>query len=480
MPETRRRTSLASRISLVTMLVAAVAVVVAGVVSGVLLRSSAQAQGLRALRDEADLLAAALQTPSGADRARVPVTLARTLQSQHIDVLLVDADGTVTGAAGRTLGRSIDNRDVATLKAGSDVSATRTIAGNRVFVEGRVRSGGGAVVLIERVSAARASEGFTRLRLIVALAIGLAVAAVAGALLARRLARPLQRAAFAAHRLSTGARDVRLEPEGPAEVADVAEALNALGRALAVSEGRQREFLLSVSHELRTPLTAVKGYAEALSDGVVPPESVGATGQVLAAESGRLERLVCDLLDLARLGADDFRIDVTTFDVSELVRQAGVVWADRCERAGVRFAVEVPPGPGVVIQSDPGRLRQILDGLAENALRVTPSGQPIVFALAVEPPGGAGTDHVVVQVRDGGPGLTDDDCRVAFDRSVLYERYRGVRRVGTGVGLALVAGLAARLGGSAEAGRAAEGGACFTIRLPAYRPATHEAPAPRR
>src|SRR6185437_3578593 len=108
---------------------------------------------------------------------------------------------------------------------------------------------------------ARASEGITRLRLIVALAIGLAVAAAAGVLLARRLARPLQRAASAAHRLSTGARDVRLDPEGPAEVADVADALNALSAALAVSEGRQREFLLSVSHELRTPLTAVKGYA---------------------------------------------------------------------------------------------------------------------------------------------------------------------------------------------------------------------------
>jgi two-component system sensor histidine kinase BaeS len=463
MPEPGRRSSLASRVSLVTMLVAVVAVVVAGVVSGVLLRSSAQAQGLRTLRNEADLLAAALQTPSGTDRARVPTNLARALQSQHIDVVLVDADGTVTGAEGRTLARSIDKRDLATLAAGSDVSSTRTIAGNRVFVEGRVRNSGGAVVLIQRISAARASEGITRLRLIVALAIGLAVAAAAGVLLARRLARPLQRAASAAHRLSTGARDVRLDPEGPAEVADVADALNALSAALAVSEGRQREFLLSVSHELRTPLTAVKGYAEALSDGVVPPESVAATGQVLAAESGRLERLVCDLLDLARLGADDFRIDVTSVDVSELVRQAGVVWAGRCERAGVRFAVEVPSGPGVLIETDPGRLRQIVDGLAENALRVTPSGRPIVFGLGVE--GG----DVVLQVRDGGPGLTDDDCRVAFDRSVLYERYRGVRRVGTGVGLALVAGLAARLGGSAHAGRAPEGGACFTIRLPGPR-----------
>ena len=73
---------------------------------------------------------------------------------------------------------------------------------------------------------------------------------------------------------------------------------------------------------------------------------------------------------------------------------------------------------------------------------------------------------VALQVRDGGPGLTPQDCAVAFERSALYQRYRGVRRVGTGLGLALVYGLATRLGGTAQAGRAPEGGACFTVRIP--------------
>ena len=72
----------------------------------------------------------------------------------------------------------------------------------------------------------------------------------------------------------------------------------------------------------------------------------------------------------------------------------------------------------------------------------------------------------MLQVRDGGPGLTAEDCAVAFEPSALHDRYRGTRRVGTGIGLALVGGLAARLGGTAEAGRAPEGGAAFTIRLP--------------
>ena len=456
-----RRRGLASRIAAVTVLAALVAVVVAGIVSGVLLRSSAQAEGRRVLRIDANLVATSTDaTVERTDQQRVPAAMVKALAAQQVVVVVVDPSGALHGPEGRVLTTNpLTSHDVDVLRAGSGVSATRTIDGARAYVEGQPLAGGGGVVLLQKVSAARSTEGLTRLRLAAALAVGLLAAAAAGLLLARRLARPLQRAAAAAHRLSTGARDVRLEPEGPAEVAEVADALNVLGAALAVSEGRQREFLLSVSHELRTPLTAVKGYAEALADGVVPPDAVATTGQVLVAESDRLERLVSDLLDLARLGAQDFRIDLQSVDLTELLRQAGVVWADRCAREGVLFGTELPAGEPIVVSSDPARLRQVVDGLAENALRVTPSGRPIVFALT------SGTHEVAIEVRDGGPGLTPDDCAVAFDRSVLYERYRGVRRVGTGVGLALVAGLVNRLGGTAEAGRALEGGASFTIRL---------------
>ncbi len=112
------------------------------------------------------------------------------------------------------------------------------------------------------------------------------------------------------------------------------------------------------------------------------------------------------------------------------------------------------------MRADPGRLRQALDGLVENALRVTPQGRPVV--LAARPQDG----YAVVEVRDGGPGLTDDDLGVAFDQGALYERYRGVREVGTGLGLAIVARITQRHGGSVTAGHAPEGGACFQMRLP--------------
>jgi two-component system OmpR family sensor kinase len=251
-----------------------------------------------------------------------------------------------------------------------------------------------------------------------------------------------------------------VEPEGPVEIADIADSLNRLNAALVVSEGRQREFLLSVSHELRTPLTAVKGYAEALSDGVIADDDVPRTGGIVAAEAARLDRLVTDLLDLARLGAVDFHVSPVEVDLVEIAEDAGDVWVDRATPEAVRMIVELPHEP-VVVHTDPIRVRQIIDNLAENALRVSPPDSVIVLAVRREGPWG------VVEVRDSGPGLTGDDISVAFEPGVLHERYRGVRPVGTGLGLALVGKLAEGLGGSAEAGRAPEGGARFTVRIPA-------------
>jgi two-component system sensor histidine kinase BaeS len=252
-----------------------------------------------------------------------------------------------------------------------------------------------------------------------------------------------------------------VRPEGPGEVADIADALNRLATALAVSEGRQREFLLSVSHELRTPITTVRGYAEALADGLVPTQDVPRTGAVMAAEAERLDRLVSDLLDLARLRADDFVIECIDVDLAAMLRDASEVWRDRCGRADVRLEVDAP-AERLIVRADPMRLRQVLDNLAENALRVTPAGGVIVMAGARD----SDVRWGVIEVRDSGPGISIEDRDVAFEPGILHERYRGLRPVGTGLGLALVGRLATGMGGWASAGDAPEGGACFRVGVP--------------
>ncbi len=455
----RPRSTLALRIALLTCAIAVITAVIAG---GLAVRLMGQANE-RSARQTLSRLADAAQDT--ADSATFPqngqARATRTLRALKIEFATISASGRVVADTPVALD-AVDRAEIDELLGGASLSLRRTVHGTSVLIEGR-GTRGGAVVLVQRRADALAVGQQALRRVLLALLVAVAIAVLVGLAVAWRLARPLRRTADAARALASGRRDVSVRPEGPAEVANVADAMNMLTGALTHSEARQREFLMSISHDLRTPLTAISGYAESLADGVVPPEQAQRVGEIMLGESQRLARLVADLLDLARLDAQEFRVDLAVIDVAETVEAAGAVWASRCAAEGVRFAVERHAAPALAT-ADPSRLRQALDGLLENALRVTPSGAPIVLAVRHERDT-YGRVLVVAEVRDGGPGLSDADLAVAFDRSALYDRYRGVRRVGTGLGLAIVHGLVSRIGGTIEAGHAPEGGARFTIRL---------------
>jgi two-component system sensor histidine kinase BaeS len=327
-----------------------------------------------------------------------------------------------------------------------------------MFIVGRPLSGNSSGVVLTR-PAASGTAGLVLGGVWLALLAGLIGGILAGALLARFIARPIRQAAAAAGRLSAGDRSIRLVGSSTAEGAELAGAFNQLAAALQTSEGREREFLLSVSHELRTPLSTIRGYAEALADGVIDADDTPKAGTTMLAEAERLDRLISDLLVLSRLEAADLPLDLVGVDLADLMRTAAEAWAPRCIPDGPRLLVELPSQP-VVVDTDPGRIRQVVDGLCENALRIVPQGAPLVLAVR------AGSQAGILEIRDGGPGFADDDLAVAFQRGALHRRYRGIRKVGSGLGLALAARLVARLGGTIEAGHAPEGGARFTVALP--------------
>ncbi|MFE6283657.1 ATP-binding protein [Streptomyces sp. NPDC057877] len=450
------RGSLTTHVILLTTTVAAVAVLLTGGFAWKVIRSTSEAQERDQLAAQAEVLS---RTP--------PLAAAMLGRQERIAgptgtvLARVRASGEVEGPAAGV----VDARRRTALLAGDDVSATATLHGRHMLVEGVPTSGGGGLVLAQPMSTVDEASARMRTRLLLPLSLGLVGSALAGALLARRLARPLTSAAAVAHRLADGARGLRVGADGPAEVVELATALNTLDAALAHSENRQREFLLSVSHEIRTPLTTVRGYAEALADEVVTGEETPAVGRILTSEVERLETFVGDLLALARLEADDFRLELARVDLDALTAQLADVWTPLCARHEVDFRVE-GPARALPLMTDAFRLRQLIDGLVENALRVTPAGRPLVVAVAPADDGGA-----VLQVRDGGPGLTDADAAVAFERGALTARYRGIRPVGSGLGLTIAHRLTTRLGGTITArGRAPEGGACFTVRLPGAPP----------
>ncbi len=455
--------TLTGRTVLVTGLVAIVAVLITAVVAIPAASRAANEDARRALADKARIaaraLSAALDAPAAEpQRAEARIrALVQELSTDGVEVVVIR-----NGRADRP---GLPPRIVAEVAAGRPVSQQVVWDSQLVLAEGRPASAtatesasrAGIVLLAPRSVPVRTLLG----RLWLALVAGLVAGVLAGALLARRLGRPLREAAAAARRISAGDRTVRLVPSSPTpdEVADVSWALNDLATALATSENRQRTFLTSISHELRTPLTTMRGYAEALADGVIDGDRVGQAGATMLAETQRLDRLVEDLLALARLEADDFPLEPVRVDLAALATDAAVSWRPRCEAVGVSLRIEVPDHP-VPAVTDPGRVRQVLDGLLENALRVVPPGAPIVIAV-----GHDGT-AASLQVRDGGPGLGDADLAVIFERGVAHERYKGVRAVGSGLGLALAQRLVARLGGRIAPGHSPEGGVQMTVLLP--------------
>ena len=289
--------------------------------------------------------------------------------------------------------------------------------------------------------------------LFAAAGIGLALAAVVSLLLARRIARPLRRVADATQRLAAGDAPGPVPAEGAAELASLAESFNHMATELEHARDAERAFLLSVSHELKTPLTAVLGYAEGLADGTIAPDAAAAT---ITKEGARLDRLVRDLLDLARMNRREFSVRREDVDVAEIAMQC----LQRHEPQAHAFDIDlvIDADGDASASGDADRLVQALSNLVENALRVTPAG---------------GTVRIVARegtlaVEDDGPGLRPDEVPHAFERFYLYSRYAGSRAVGTGLGLAIVDELARAMGGAVEV-RSTGGRTCFSIRLPAAR-----------
>ncbi|GIE88772.1 HAMP domain-containing sensor histidine kinase [Actinoplanes regularis] len=438
--------TLTGRAVLVTAATAVVSVIVTALVAIPVAVRSVNAQVRDELVEKSALAVELLTDQRPAAREKI----ANRLRQDDIEIYLIRR-----GVPDR---RGLPNRVITQVSGGGLVNIRGRVGGRPSFIAGRPLPGVDAgVVLTRPVASGLALKVLGGVWW--ALLAGLLGGILAGALLARFVTRPIELAAAAAGRLADGDRSVRIARRGPAEAVRLAEAVNLLAEALQTSEGRERDFLLSVSHELRTPLATIRGYAEALADGVVVEDGAVRAGATMLAEADRLDRLISDLLVLSRLEAADLPLDVVAVDLVALVEEAGRAWSARCAADGPSLSVELPAGP-VIVETDPGRIRQVLDGLCENALRVVPAGAPLVLAVRAGESGG------VVEVRDGGPGFTDDDLAVAFERGALNRRYRGLRKVGSGLGLALAARLVGRLGGRIEAGHAPEGGAMFTVELP--------------
>ena len=223
----------------------------------------------------------------------------------------------------------------------------------------------------------------------------------------------------------------------------------------------RRDFVANVSHELRTPLTAIRGYIEALVDELPDPQQTRHFLEIVARHSGRMERLVTDLLRLARLDAKQEVLDVAPCEVQQTV---GAVVADLSQAIDAkrqRITVAVSADAGM-IDADPAKLHDILRNLVENAVNYSPEGANVrVDAVRRD-------EWIDIVVSDSGPGIPPADLTRVFERFYRVDKARS-RPGGTGLGLAIVRHLVELHGGTVTAENRPEGGARFTLTLPVQR-----------
>jgi signal transduction histidine kinase len=312
----------------------------------------------------------------------------------------------------------------------------------------------GALVVAKPESALRSRWLQLVWRLAIAFGIGIPVALALVVFFSLRIVRPIEALTEAADEVAEGHYGVELpEQTGGSEVARLSARFGEMAVRLAESEALTRNFLMSVSHELRTPLTAIRGHVAALREGVVEGEDARERSlEVIAEEGQRLERLVGDVLDLAKLDARRFALLREEVDMRALCERAYDTFAEEARARDIDYELEL--GEGAVLVTDGDRVLQIVTNLIANALRWTPAGGRVDLALDRR------NGDVTVTVSDTGPGIAPDE------EERIFRPFWSGDGGGTGLGLPIARELAFALGGRLELQSEAGEGSRFVLVLP--------------
>jgi histidine kinase len=284
--------------------------------------------------------------------------------------------------------------------------------------------------------------------------LGVLVAGVLAWYLSRQIVRPVLQLSDAADAVAAGDYAVDVPRRAPGELGHLSERFGEMATRLAEVDELERNFLMSVSHELRTPLTAIRGHVAALLEGVVTdPELQSQSLAIVESEAQRLERLVGDILDLAKLDAHRFTVMAEEVDMTQLLDQVYERYREEAQRRAIDYRREGNATP--VITSDGDRVLQVVGNLLSNAFQATPDGGRISLGLAQQ------NGTVRVTVEDTGPGIPPEL------RERLFRPFESTRGGGTGLGLAIAKELSSALGGRLELETEVGRGSRFSLVLPA-------------
>ena len=294
----------------------------------------------------------------------------------------------------------------------------------------------------------------------------LALSALLGVFLARRLTDPMNRLRRISARLSVGELDHRATPSGVVEIDQLGTQFNIMAdrlsesmRLLEADRDRLREFVADVSHELRTPIAALRTFNELQRDGTVDDPTRIEFLERSNEQLRRLEWLSTNLLDLSRIEAGIFPLDVRQGDLRDPIRSVVEAHAEVAEERGVTLVAAVPSEP-VRLRFDRERIVQLVNNLVGNALKFTTRGGEVFLELASSP------DEATIEVRDTGPGIPESELPRIFERFYRGTNVGDARASGSGLGLAIARSIVEMHGGSVEVASVIGAGTSFRVHLP--------------
>ena len=254
-------------------------------------------------------------------------------------------------------------------------------------------------------------------------------ASVLTRLLMRQLTDPLQKVTDAAQRFGGGDLSVRVEGvEGDGEVADLARTFNQMAENIQSNDNSRGQFMGNIAHELRTPMTTIKGFVDGILDGTIPPEMQNHYLQLVSEETGRLARLIQNMLDLSKLESGEYQVNARMFNIWETLTGVALS-AEQRINDGMIDIDGLTMDEKVLVYADPDLIHQVAYNLLDNAIKFTPAGGTIRFGVEKLGP------EVEVSIWNSGQGISPEALPYVFQRFYKEDQSRGLHARGAGLGL---------------------------------------------
>lgn len=246
-----------------------------------------------------------------------------------------------------------------------------------------------------------------------------------------RITRPLKEISNAARIISGGEFNKRLDINSEDEIGELAKSFNQMITALQNLEEMRRGFIANVSHELRTPMTSIRGFIEGILDGTIPVERQRDYLIIVKDETNRLNRLVNDLLDLAKMEAGEMQLNLRSFNINELIRRCVIKLESLIVQKNISIEANFDE-EDIYVNADSDAIERVIINLIHNAIKFTSEKGKITLSTSRQ------KDKVVIAVADNGVGIDKDEIDLIWDRFYKSDKSRSKDKTGTGLGLAII------------------------------------------